>query len=234
MKRFYILIIALISFLTSCKEKDKTETSTEQNTATTLTPDKNSTLNQANNGQIEKKDSNPLLLSFKDSIELLRLTDTILTEIKEKNYLSIAKYIDPILGVRFSPYAYVDTLNNVVLSKETFQIEAGIPKQSKILWGVIDPTEKPIKMTLNQFMQKFVYDVDFAQPEKRSLDKFLGGGNSLNNLSEVYKGCHFTESYFSGFEEKYQGYDWRTLRLVFKKRNDEFYLVGIIHDEWTI
>jgi hypothetical protein len=83
-------------------------------------------------------------------------------------------------------------------------------------------------------MQKFVYDVDFAKPEKASVDKFLGGGNSLNNLLQVYKDCHFTESYFSGFEKKYEGMDWRTLRLVFKERDKKFYLIGIVHDQWTI
>jgi (p)ppGpp synthase/HD superfamily hydrolase len=28
--------------------------------------------------------------------------------------------------------------------------------------------------------------------------------------------------------------DWRSLRLVFEKKNDIWYLVGIIHDQWTI
>jgi UDP-N-acetyl-2-amino-2-deoxyglucuronate dehydrogenase len=31
-----------------------------------------------------------------------------------------------------------------------------------------------------------------------------------------------------------EGMDWRSLRLVFEKKNDIWYLVGIIHDQWTI
>jgi len=89
-------------------------------------------------------------------------------------------------------------------------------------------------MTLNDYMQKFVYDVDFVKPEKQSVNKSIGGGNSLDNLELIYKNCDFTESYFSGFEEKYGGMDWRSLRLVFKKRNGKFFLVGIVHDKWTI
>ncbi|HEV8269657.1 MAG TPA: hypothetical protein VGQ04_00050, partial [Chitinophagaceae bacterium] len=72
------------------------------------------------------------------------------------------------------------------------------------------------------------------KPEKRSVNKFIGAGNSLNNLEMVYKNCDFTESNFSGFDKKYEGMDWKTLRLVFKERNKRFYLIGIIHDEWTI
>jgi hypothetical protein len=83
-------------------------------------------------------------------------------------------------------------------------------------------------------MEKFVYDVDFIKPEKRSVNKFISGGNSLNNLDSVYKDCDFTESHFSGFEKKYGGMDWRTLRLVFKERNGKYFLVGVVHDQWTI
>jgi (p)ppGpp synthase/HD superfamily hydrolase len=28
--------------------------------------------------------------------------------------------------------------------------------------------------------------------------------------------------------------DWRSLRLVFEKKDDIWYIVGIIHDQWTI
>jgi hypothetical protein len=164
----------------------------------------------------------------------LKLTQDILTAIRDKNYLAVANYIDPISGIRFSPYAYVDTVDDVILSKEKFAEQARKAKQDKIVWGVFDPTEKSISMTLDEYMQRFVYDVDFAKPEKRSVNKFIGGGNSLNNLELVYKNCDFTESHFSGFEEKFGGMDWRSLRLVFKEREGKFLLVGIVHDEWTI
>jgi hypothetical protein len=103
-----------------------------------------------------------------------------------------------------------------------------------INWGQFAGTGDPIRMSLNNYMQRFVYDVDFVKPEKREVNKFIGSGNSMNNLLSVYKDCYFTESHFSGFEEKYQGMDWKSLRLVFKERNKRFYLIGIVHDEWTI
>ncbi len=106
--------------------------------------------------------------------------------------------------------------------------------QDMIVWGEFDGTGDPIKMTLHNYIQRFVYDVDFAKPETRRVNEFIGSGNSLNNLDSVYKNCDFTESHFSGFEKKYEGHDWRTLRLVFKERNGKYFLVGIVHDEWTI
>ena len=40
-----------------------------------------------------------------------------------------------------------------------------------IVWGDFDGTGDPIKMTLNNYMQRFVYDVDFVKPEKRSVNE---------------------------------------------------------------
>jgi (p)ppGpp synthase/HD superfamily hydrolase len=42
------------------------------------------------------------------------------------------------------------------------------------------------------------------------------------------------EYHFSGFDPKYEGMDWRSLRLVFEEKDNIWHLVGIIHDQWTI
>lgn len=169
----------------------------------------------------------------KDSI-LLRLTNNILVALKNKNYSAFANYIHPVAGIRFSPYGYVDTLKHLRFSRQKFITQARKDDQDMIVWGEFDGTGDPIRMTLNNYMQRFVYDVDFVKPEKRSVNDFIAAGNSLNNLLSVYENCDFTESYFSGFEKKYEGMDWKSLRLVFKERNGRFLLVGIVHDEWTI
>jgi hypothetical protein len=41
------------------------------------------------------------------------------------------------------------------------------------------------------------------------------------------------EYHFTGFEPDYGGLDWRSLRLVFMQDGDEWFLIGIVHDEWT-
>jgi hypothetical protein len=42
------------------------------------------------------------------------------------------------------------------------------------------------------------------------------------------------EYHFSGFDKKFEGMDWASLKLVFENSNNEWYLVGIVHDQWTI
>jgi hypothetical protein len=238
MRKHFITVISICLFFTACKEKTKTENKEQEiikeDSNKVITPHKDSTSVAGDKTQTaNRRDTFQTITSHRDSI-LLQLTQDILIAIKDKNYLAVANYIDPVLGVRFSPYAYVDTVDDVILSKKKFTEQATKNKQDKIVWGVIDPTEEPINMTLKDYIQKFVYDVDFVKPEKLSVNKSIGGGNSLDNLELIYKNCSFTESFFSGFEEKYAGMDWRSLRLVFKERKGKFFLVGIVHDQWTI
>ena len=46
------------------------------------------------------------------------------------------------------------------------------------------------------------------------------------------------EAHFPGFDKKFGGMDWESLRLVFEEvatdGGSELMLVGIVHDEWTI
>jgi hypothetical protein len=210
MEKFIIVAISICLFITACRDETK----------------KNDEIKPAPTDTVQASTFN------KDAV-LLHLTQEILTAFKNKNYLSVADFIDPVSGVRFSPYGFIDTIRNVLLSKDKFAEQAGRPNQDKIVWGQFDGSGDTIRMTLNAYIQKFVYDVDFSKPETRKVNEFIGHGNSLNNLLSVYKHCDFTESHFSGFEKKYEGMDWRSLRLIFKERDGKFFLVGVVHDQWT-
>ena len=163
---------------------------------------------------------------------LIILSSKILRSLNEKGYAGLAEFIHPELGIRFSPYAYIDTTADQLLSRNRL-IALG-KSQKKIKWGFEDATEKPIKLSINNYVKEFVYDVDFLNAEKKGVNKFFGGGNSLNNLKEVYPRCNFAEFYFSGFDPKFEGMDWRALRLVFKDYKKKYYLIAIVHDQWTI
>jgi len=161
---------------------------------------------------------------------VLPLTKEILQTIKEKNYAKLSKYIDPDLGIRFSPYGYVDTTEDVKLSVKDFE-DLITNKNKKIKWGTFDGSGDPIEFSLTEYFKRFIYDVNFLNPEKLSLN---GGGTGFNNIDSIYKGHPYTDSYFSGFDKKYEGMDWRSLILVFRNNKNNFYLIGIIHNQWTI
>ena len=229
MKKLFIAIIAFSSFVFGCKDNSKTGESplgtSTNNITQPIGPDQDS---------LQKTIKDSLEFARKKDSILLKLTQNILTNLKNKHYAAFANHIHPIDGIRFSPYGHVDTIRHLKFSRATFIAQSNKADLEMIVWGEFDGTGDPIKMTLNNYMRRFVYDVDFVKPERLAVNEFIGAGNSLNNLLSVYKNCNFTESHFSGFDKDYNGMDWKSLRLVFKERNRRFFLVGIVHDEWTI
>jgi hypothetical protein len=89
-------------------------------------------------------------------------------------------------------------------------------------------------LNFNDYYKKFIYDKDFANPQIIGNNTAVSQGNSLSNIKEVYPEGYFVELHFKGFDQKYSGMDWESLKLVFQEENGEWYLVSIIHDQWTI
>lgn len=173
----------------------------------------------------------PVLKVNNDSL-VMALSKSVLTALKNNDYQTLVTYIHPTQGVRFSPYATIDTTTDVKLSAA--ELLKAMTSKDKFKWGAYDGTGEPIKLNAKAYFAEFVYNADFLNAEKTSLNKMLGRGNSLNNLEAMYKNCVYTESYFSGFDKQFEGADWCCLRLVFKKQLDKFYLIAIVHDQATM
>lgn len=184
-----------------------------------------------NNYQDNVPDSGYFAETLESDIELMAVS--ILTLLKDSEYYKLVDFIHPVHGVRFSTYAYIDTVNDIILNPDQFK-EALINVDT-FNWGYFDGEGSIIHYTLKEYIKNFVYDADFLNAEKFGVNEMFGNGNSLNNLEEIYgNGYSYTESYFSGFNPELEGLDWNCLRLVFKSSNGMLYLVGIVHDEWTI
>ena len=168
-------------------------------------------------------------LSQQDSIKAAGTQ--ILTFLKNKNYPELIKYFSSD-GVLFSPYGFIDTANSKKLSPEDF-LES-INKKWVLTWGSFDGTGDPIKLTVTGYLKKFVYNADYLNAEAVGFDEIMKQGNSNNNLAEVYPNYHYMDYHFSGFEQKNKGMDWTSLRLIFEKENGQYFLVAIIHDQWTV
>lgn len=209
--RYYIIILLLV--FAGCKQKKKT---TEQ-PAQRPTADTTTTTTQRPAPTIDSS--------------LYSMSDSVLTALRNSDYTRIARYAHPIRGIRFSPYGYIDTAHHRVLFDR--QIREAASHGALFNWGSFDGTGDPILLSLPDYFKRFVYDADFLHAKQRALNHFIGAGNSLNNLATIYPGCEFTEHYFPGFDPKYEGMDWKTLRLVYKREGPMIYLVGIVHDQWT-
>lgn len=148
--------------------------------------------------------------------------------LKNRDFDALQTLIHPEKGVRLSPYATIDPKNDIILKPSELD-----NFESK-LWGTYDGIGTPIILTMNEYFNEFVYSADFLNAPEIKQNEIIGSGNSLNNLENIYGDAEFIEYHFSGFDPEAFGMDWKSLRLVFEIYSDEYKLVGIIHDQWTI
>lgn len=151
--------------------------------------------------------------------------------IKNKNMKQLKTMIHPDKGVRFSPYTYVDKKSDLVFKPS--QIGKLPTSKTVYTWGAYDGSGNPIKATFNQYYRNFIYDRDYKNMKKVGYNQTIGKGNTVNNIRKVYPNSIVVEYYFGG-TKKYSGMDWSSLKLVYEKKGSKWYLVGIVHDEWTI
>lgn len=162
---------------------------------------------------------------------LVDLSGYVLQAIKENDGEKIASYFHPKERVRFSPYTHVDTIADVKMFANEF--EGSWNGRRKRVWGSYSAGEEFINMTMAEYFKRFVYDLDFLELGEVSLNNSKASGTMINNIKDIYPDADFVEYYIPGVDKKFEGMDWRALTLVFKKYEDNFYLVGIVHSEWT-
>lgn len=163
---------------------------------------------------------------------LVDLSKDILKTLSSRNYKALSGYVHPSLGLRLTPYSYIDIKRDrKFTAKELANVKQS---KKKFVWGEYDGSGDPIKMTIGEYFSRFVYDADFLAKGEVTVNEVLSTGNTANNVKEAYPGCDFVDFMIPMIDPQYEGIDWRSLRLVFKKDKGKQYLIGIIHNEHTI
>jgi len=155
----------------------------------------------------------------------------IMMAIKDEDLTTLASLVHPDIGVRFSPYTYVRG-EDLVFSAE--RVKDLLADQTVYSWGSFDGSGEPILFTFLEYYDRFIYDADFARPHVVGFNETIGMGNTINNIAEVYPQALTIEYHFEGFDPQFVGLDWRSLRLVLEEKEGAWYLVAVVHDEWTI
>ena len=150
--------------------------------------------------------------------------------LKSRDFETLASLVHPELGIRFSPYTFVSP-DDLVFSAG--QVRTLPFDQTRYRWGHFDGSGEPIELIFQRLLLRFVYDVDFTRPHRVGYNEFIGGGNTINNIIEFYPNATTVEYHLEGSDPRFGGMDWRSLRLIFEEKAGVWYLVGIVHDEWT-
>ena len=157
----------------------------------------------------------------------------VLGALKGRDGERLAALVQPVKGVRFSPYQYVHVDSDVVLQLAQVR-RAWLDNQTR-LWGYSDGSGAPLRFPFETYYRRFVWDHDYASAARVAYDAApLHRGNTPNNIPQAYPGSVHVEYHFPGFDAKYEGMDWTSLFLVFEKDRDEWWLVGVVHASWTI
>jgi len=166
-----------------------------------------------------------------DHSDLSGVIKNVLLAIKNTDLLTISSFVWP-QGLRFSPYEHVNIGTDVILTSG--EVANGLAMNRSFTRWTYDGKWDPIDLWIGQYREKFVYDVDFATAPEIYHNQKFNRGNVINNIFDVYSGKEIIEYHFPQIDPQYEGMDWRSLYLVFEQMNGQWYLVWIVHGQWTI
>jgi len=152
--------------------------------------------------------------------------------LKAQDMDKLVALVHPEKGIRFSQYGHVNLEKDLVFKAS--ELKGAWVNKRLYQWGIADGSGEPINLGFRDYFQKYVYDVDFAVAPQVGWNESIGKGNAIDNWREAYPEGVMVEFHYPQIDPKYQGMDWRSLRLVFEQKDGQWYLVGIIHAQWTI
>lgn len=167
-----------------------------------------------------------------ENFPLLGSACSVNRAIQRQDWTTLAAYVHPERGVTFTPYSTVEPETDLNFSAE--QIRNLTQDQNVYTWGIEDGRGDPIQMTVLQYFERYVYNKDYTQAAEIGIDRIITGGNALENLTETYPDCRFVDFCFPSADPVNDGLDWSSLKLVFQPQGEHWYLVGVVHGEWTI
>lgn len=180
------------------------------------------------------QENEPKRLSAQESERIIAgRAKSVIQSLKAGNIAKFSTFVHPQKGVRFSPYASVLPDEDRLVKKNQLQQMWASRKRYK--WGGYDGSGDPIWLTFKKYHRRFIFDHDFSRAKNVAYNPdTMSHGNTPNTILEYYPKSIAVEYHFPGFDTKFSGMDWSSLWLVFEKKGSDWYLVGIVHDEWTI
>jgi hypothetical protein len=167
-----------------------------------------------------------------DSAALMALAKAVLQAATDRDYATFAGHFHPSLGVRFSPYAFIDTQADKVFQAQAFQDLAAQPKK-KIIWGRYDPRDEDIHHTVDGYLKEFVTDKAYLSEGTWAYNETIGNSTVSNNLAEIYPNAKFVEAHWVTKNEEMAPFEWGSVRMVFEQVDGKWFLVGVVHDAWN-
>ncbi len=159
---------------------------------------------------------------------LLRATaDSIICSIEQSDTDMLRQFAGSEIVI--SPYVFVDPEVHVELSLDSL-----FSDKNNRLWAYEDGSGREIRLTAKSYLEKYVLEDRFSNAPQVSVNVPIGIGNSEDNTQAFLKNDPYVEYYYPGFDEKFGGLDWVSLRVYLHKTGSGYKLSGLIGNCWTI
>ena len=173
----------------------------------------------------------PEPLDTEEDGPLLERAALAVERLREEDYSGLAALVHPEKGVTLTPFSTVAFDCDRCLTAAQV---SGLAEDGEVyVWGVMDGSGAPIRATAGEYFARFVYNEDYAQAPEVAVDSVLLSGNALENVADAYPEGRFVDYSFPGLDPDLGGFDWCSLKLVFEPWENDWYLVGLVHGEWT-
>lgn len=174
----------------------------------------------------------PEPLDTTDDTVLLERVEEVLQALADQDADALCKLVHPQRGVTFTPYSTVDPENDLCFLPDA--LKKAFSDRSTYLWGFTDGKGDHINLTVSEYISRYVYNEDYRNAPVVSIDQIVASGNAMENVQEVFSDCRFVEYYFPGVKPELENFDWCALKVVMAPYAEQWYLVGLIHSEWTV
>lgn len=162
---------------------------------------------------------------------LLERAEEVLDALAEEDFTALSRLVHPERGVALTPYSTVSDCDRVLLPQQVAALEEN---EEVYTWGLEDGIGEPIRLTGTEYFDRYVYNADYAAAPEQGVDEVLMQGNALENVLTAYPDDRFVEYHFPSLDESREGFDWCSLKVVLAPCQGDWYLVGLIHSEWTV
>jgi hypothetical protein len=159
--------------------------------------------------------------------------DAALGAFQAKDAERLTSLVHPEKGVRFSPSAFVNVDQDVVLSRD--QIKDFWKDSTSYRWGYAEGTGDPIMMTPAAYAERYILDRDFSNATSVNVNDDQATGTTYNNAADIYPAAMRIEYYIDpAVKDPQRVNEWAAIRLVLENVQGCWLLIGVIHDEWSV
>lgn len=174
----------------------------------------------------------PPPLDTEDNTLLLERSELVLDCLKDGDYAALSRLVHPAKGVTLTPYSTVSTEYDQTLTAD--EVARLDEDSQELVWGLLDGSGLPIRATGEEYFARFVFNADYTEAPEIGVDQVLMSGNALENVADAYPQARFVDYSFPGIDPALEGFDWCSLKLVFEPWENQWYLIAMVHGEWTI